>query len=100
MTKYLNLEMDKCYYDKKNCLKIAEDILLSKKITGMTVRQLAAELYAHAFIFYNFPKLPKAIREISVAKRAYESAANGIDLQDDGDTLKRRAAYYIIFNIL
>ncbi len=91
--------MEECYYNKANCINIAGKIISEGKITGMTIRQLAAELYAHAFIFYNYHRLPKLIKELSIAKRAYESAANGIDIQDDGDTLKRRAAYMVIYHI-
>jgi len=99
MTKYLNIPMDRYYYDKKNCVESAEAIIKEEKITGMTKRQIAAELYAHAFIYFNFQRIPKIIRETSFAKRMYESTANGIDLEDNGDTIKRRIFYAFVYSV-
>lgn len=97
--KYLNLEMKEIYYNKKGCVATAEEIVEKKQITGMTVRQLAAEIYTHAFIYYNFHFLPKMLRETKLAKKIFNSAANGIDLEDNGDTLKRRFCYSVIWSI-
>lgn len=98
MKKYLNLEMNDIYYNKNNCVEAAENIIKNRQITGMSVRQLAAEIYTHAFIYYNFHILPAIIRNTSIAKRVYNSTANGIDLEDNGDTLKRRICYSLIWS--
>lgn len=95
--KTLNLEMKKSYYDKKECLVEAQEIFDSKKITGMTVQQIAEEIYTHAFVFFNFHFLPSKIRETNLARRIFNSAANGVDLEDDGDTFKRRVCYSLIW---
>lgn len=97
--KYLSLEMNDIYYNKKNCVEKAKDIVANKQITGMSIRQLAAEIYSHAFVYFNFHYLPKFIRETKLAKRVFNSAANGIDLEDNGDFLRRRIAYSIIWSI-
>lgn len=61
--------MKKSYYDKKECLIEAQEIFDSKKITGMTVQQIAEEIYTHAFVFLNFHILPSKIRETNLARR-------------------------------
>lgn len=97
--KYLNLKMKAKYYKKAECVKAAEEIAEKKQITGMSIRQLAAEIYTHALVYYNFPILPDAIRNTKFAQRAFRSAANGIDLEDGGDTLKRRVCYSLIYSL-
>lgn len=97
--KSINLPMEEKYYNKKECVASARSILDSGQITGMTVRQLAAEIYTHAFIYYNFDRLPGFIRKTSLAQRIYTSAANGIDLEDNGDSQKRRICYAILWVI-
>lgn len=95
--KTLNLEMKECYYDKKECIVEAQKIFDSKKITGMTVMQIAEEIYTHAFVFVNFHFLPAKVRETALARRIFNSAANGVDLEDNGDTVKRRICYFLIW---
>ncbi|MCQ2531374.1 MAG: hypothetical protein MJ093_01550 [Saccharofermentans sp.] len=95
--KTLNLEMKDSYYNKADCIIEAQEIIDSEKITGMTVHQVAEEIYTHAFVFFNFHFLPKFIRETKLARRIFNSAANGVDLEDNGDTLKRRICYSLIW---
>lgn len=97
--KYMNLEMKANYYKKSDCIDKAKSIIESKQITGMSVRQLAAEIYTHAFIYYSFPNLPEVIRNTKFMQKAFRSAANGIDLEDNGDTIARRFCYSIIFGV-
>lgn len=97
--KYINLEMSESFYNKESCLHKAEEILESSLITGMSVKQLAAEIYTHAFVYYNFEILPEVIRNISFAQKVFNSTANGIDLEDNGDSLPRRACYAVIWFI-
>lgn len=95
--KTLNLEMNKSFYNKADCLIEAKKIVDSQKITGMTVHQIAEEIYTHAFVFFNFHFLPAKVRETALARRIFNSAANGVDLEDNGDTLKRRICYSLIW---
>ncbi len=95
--KTLNLEMKESFYNKADCLIEAKEIVDSEKITGMTVHQVAEEIYTHAFVFFNFRFLPAKIRETNLARRIFTSAANGVDLEDNGDTLKRRICYSLIW---
>ena len=74
------------------------EIIDKKLITGMTTRQISEEIYTHAFVYYNFKYLPEFIRNMKISKRIYNSAANGIDLEDDGDKLHRRICYSLIWN--
>ena len=97
--KTLNLEMKDSFYDKEECLIEAQKIYDSKMITGMTVNQIAEEIYTHAFVFFNFHFLPAMIRETALASRIFNSAANGVDLEDNGDTFKRRICYSLIWNL-
>lgn len=96
--KFLNLKMKANYYKKSECVKAAEEISEKKQITGMSIRQLAAEIYTHALVYYTFPILPEVIRNTKFAQRAFRSASNGIDLEDGGDTLKRRVCYSLIYS--
>lgn len=96
--KYLSLKMRANYYRKSDCVQAAEDIVAKKQITGMSVRQLAAEIYTHAMIYYNFPILPDRIRNTKFMQRAFRSASNGIDLEDNGDSWKRRFCYSLIWS--
>lgn len=95
--KYLNLEMSDYYFDRDNCMKAAQEIVDNEEITGMTVKQIAKEIYTHAYVYYKFDKLPQFVKDLSIAKKAYNSAANGVDLEDNGDSLKRRVAYTCIW---
>ena len=98
--KYLNIGMCADYNNKKRCFEIAEEIVENGRITGMTIRELAAEIYTHGFIFYHFDKLPKFIKDIKLAKRFYNSCDNGVDLEDDGDKWYRKIAYSVIYAVL
>ncbi len=98
--KYLNIGMYADYNNKKKCFEKAKEIIENKQITGMTVKQLAAEIYTHGFIYYRFDKLPKFIKYTSLAKRFYNSCDNGVDLEDDGDRWYRKFAYRMIYIFL
>lgn len=97
--KYLNLRIKANYHKKNECIREAENIVANRSITGMSVRQIAAEIYTHALIYYAFPNLPEAIRNTKFMQRAFNSAANGIDLEDNGDTRGRRFCYSLIWSV-
>lgn len=97
MKKYMNIPMEKALYNRKNCRMMAEDIKDSARIEGMSLSQLSCEIFAHAFVFYNFRFIPEKIKNLSIFKSVYNSVANGVDLEDNGDKLLRRIAYRIIW---
>jgi hypothetical protein len=97
--KILNIGMRPEYANKQYCRTLAKDILTNGQIAGMTVRQLAAEIFTHGYIHNRYPKLPAWIRNMALTKRIYASCDNGVDLADDGDTRVRKFGYAMIFLI-
>ena len=95
--KTLNIGMRPEYADKKYCRTLAADILAKNQISGMTERQLAAEIFTHGFIHSRYKKLPAWLQKTSVAKRLYNSCDNGVDLADGGDLWYRKIAYAVIY---
>ena len=95
--KYLQIPMKKELYNRENCRRLAASILSEGKITGMSLRQLYFEIFAHAYVYYNFHLLPRFLRESKMFKSIYNSASDGVDLEDDGDSKIRRIAYVIIW---
>ncbi|MEH2958663.1 hypothetical protein [Candidatus Merdisoma sp. JLR.KK006] len=65
----------------------------SKAVTGMTALEIAQEIHAHAVVCYKF----EAVKNIPGVKGIYESAANGIHIEDGGDTAVRKRAYSTIW---
>ena len=63
----------------------------------MTLGQLSCEIFAHAFVFYNFRFIPKVLKNLPLFKSVYRSVEDGVDLEDNGDKLVRRIAYRIIW---
>ncbi len=96
----INIGMKPEYGDKKKCLEIAEEILGSGQLTGVTPRQMAAEIYSHHYVFVMIPKLPGFIRKTRIAKRMFESCNNGVDLADYGDPKWRKIIYYWVYKLL
>ncbi|MCQ2523384.1 MAG: hypothetical protein MJ123_03515 [Lachnospiraceae bacterium] len=95
--KYLNIPMEKKLYNRRNCMNIAREIEETAKIEGMTLGQLSCEIFAHAFVFYNFRFIPKVLKNLPLFKSVYRSVEDGVDLEDNGDKLVRRIAYRIIW---
>ncbi|MCR5637896.1 MAG: hypothetical protein K6F97_03545 [Lachnospiraceae bacterium] len=96
---YMNIPMEEKLYKRSNCEKIAEEIISDGKIIGMTKSQLACEIFAHAYVYYNFRFVPKFLGKNKVFKSVYRSVSNGVDLEDNGDTFVRRIAYRIIWGM-
>lgn len=95
--KYMNIPMNIDLYSRKNCNELADTIYETRQIEGMTKDQLAVEIFAHAYIFYNFRFVPAFLRKTAKAQSFYRSVENGVDLEDNGDTLVRRIAYRFIW---
>ena len=98
--KTLNIGMRPEDANKTYCRALAKEIIQNKQITGMTERQLAAEIFTHGFIHARYPKLPAWIRNMPWMKRVYQSCDNGVDLADDGDTRVRKIGYAVIFIVM
>ena len=95
--KYMKIPMTETLNDRKLCKVMAEEIASDKKITGMSVEQLECEIFAHAYVFCFFKYLPDFVKSTSFAKRVYTSVSDGVDLEDDGDSLVRRVFYRVIW---
>ena len=95
--KYMNIPMGEELYSRAYCKKMAEEIAMEEKITGMTLSQLSCEIFAHAYIYYNFRFVPKFLKGVKIFKSLYRSVANGVDLEDNGDKWYRRIAYRFIW---
>ena len=55
------------------------------------------EIFAHAYVYYNFRFVPKFLQGVKIFKSLYRSVANGVDLEDNGDKWYRRIAYRFIW---
>ena len=81
------------HLDKNICLKEAEELISSRHIMHMTRKQIAAELYAHAVVYYCCMFLEKFHLPVRIIKLH----ANPIDLSDYGDTQFRQFCFNLIW---
>ena len=95
--KHINIPMEETLNNRKLCKKMAKEIAANKSITGMTESQLSHEIFAHAYVYCNFKYVPSFIKKTSAAKSIYRSVEDGVDLEDNGDSLVRRIAYRVIW---
>ncbi|MBP5151704.1 MAG: hypothetical protein ILP13_02175 [Lachnospiraceae bacterium] len=95
--KYMNIPMDKALYNRAFCKEMAMEIAESEQITGMSLSQLACEIFAHAYVYYNFRFIPRFLKGLKLFKSVYGSVENGVDLEDNGDKWYRRIAYRFIW---
>ena len=73
------------------CLEEARRILREKHITGMSEKQVAIEIFAHARVYY----LCTALERFHLHFRFIKGRANPVDLEDGGDKPLRRMCYTI-----
>ena len=85
LMKIHSLPVKREYLNKDNCRIEARRILKDELIDGMTEKQLAAEIYFHAVIYY-FCERTGRFDWIKMK-------ADPIDLCDGGDKLLRRAVF-------
>lgn len=97
MKKVMNIPMNENLYNRDYCMQMAHEITDGEKISGMTLSQLYTEIFAHAYIYYNFRFLPKCLKSLEIFKKFYNSVSNGVDLEDNGDKWYRRIAYRFIW---
>ena len=97
MKKCMNIPMNENLYNKEYCMQMAHEITDGEQITGMTLSQLYTEIFAHAYIYYNYRFLPRFLKNVKIFKSFYNSVSNGVDLEDNGDKWYRRIAYRFIW---
>ena len=95
--KYMNIPMEEALFNRRFCKEMALEIARSEKITGMSLSQLSCEIFAHAYVYYNFRFIPRFLKGLNLFKKVYGSVENGVDLEDNGDKLYRRIAYRMIW---
>lgn len=95
----IKLYMKEMYANKDNCRDLAQDLLDEGLIEDMTVNELSAEIYTHAFFYYLFEAMPEAVHALPGLSSVYNSVSNGIDLASGGDTPVRQVAYAIIYRV-
>ena len=83
--KVLSIRVKKEFLKKDECLREAKAILSEGKISGMSEKQLAREIYFHALAFFICDKI--------LPLRWIKRFADPIDMQDGGDRPLRRAAF-------
>ena len=95
--KHINIPMKEELNSRALCRKMAAEIAADQKITGMTESQLSAEIFAHAYVYCNFKYVPTFLKNTAKAKSVFHSVEDGVDLEDNGDSLVRRIAYRVIW---
>lgn len=95
--KHINIPMTETLNNRKLCKEMAKEIKSDMRITGMSESQLSCEIFAHAYVYCNFKYVPSFLKKTSAAKSVYRSVADGVDLEDNGDSLVRRIAYRVIW---
>jgi len=83
--KVLSIRVKREFLNKDECLREAKAILSEGKISGMSEKQLAREIYSHALAFFVCDKIPPL--------RWIKRYADPIDMQDGGDKPFRRAMF-------
>ena len=89
--------MNEDLYSREYCKQMAHELTDGAKITGMTVSQIYTEIFAHAYVYYNFGLLPRFLRNVKTFKSFYKSVSDGVDLEDNGDKWYRRLFYRVIW---
>ena len=97
--KTMNIGIDEIAMDQDACEEAAQKIIDDGKIEGMSKSAMAKEIYAHIFIHDVVESLPGFLQNNKFVQKAYNSTANGIDLEDFGDTYVRQIAYNAIWVI-
>lgn len=93
-----SLPMNRAYLSKSTCTATASGLYYSKQVTGMSVQEIAEEIYAHAILFYKSAEVNVTL--VNVAVIAYiMKHASVIDIENGGDTALRKAAYKTIWNL-
>jgi hypothetical protein len=99
MGQKLSFPMDKDYRAKSKCASKAEYIKANCFVNGnLTALELAQEIFAHAVAYYSGASFPNVPVASDIASWLIQHG-DPIDLDSDGDTAIRRAAYTAIWNL-
>lgn len=91
------LPISRSYLDKSRCYTIAGAMLRRGEVTGMTQTEIAQEIYAHAYSYYCHALMVCRVG-IVIANYCYQHAADGITIENGGDSAVRKAAYATLWN--
>lgn len=90
----MKLKMEEKYLDKTYCEKLAGDIIWENKWDQVSRKQLAKEIYGHAFVYYKWSVMKHVPL---VNKLVYAHAADGIDLDNKVDRFQ--AVWEVVWNL-
>ena len=92
----VSLPMQPIYMTKTACEIKAFSLIANEEVTGMTMLEIAKEIYAHAQCYYNAATLKALGVENDMVDELYERA-NPIDIEDGGDTFVRKTFYNLLW---
>ena len=95
---YVVTRVSERFLNKAACLTHARILILNGYITGMTEQQIAEEVFAHAVCYYWYDPNGNFFKSNALSKELYEKAADGIYIQNGGDTAVRKAFYTLVWN--
>ena len=95
MKKTLAVGISEKMLTKKECMAKARQIIREGRISQMSDKALAHELYFHAWFQKTFKRYSGHNRTLDHMLKSADPA----DLEDGGDTLLRRCVYWIIWHL-
>lgn len=95
---YIIVNCSQNYLNKNICMSQGNMLVNSGRIHGMTALEIAQELYTHAYAYYHYDRV--AMVSPVVAIYCYKKAADGIYIEDGGDTALRKSVYAAVWNTL
>lgn len=90
----ITLTTSRMFLNKTTCDSVAFTYIKNCGWKNITQDQLKKEIYAHAYVYYKMAYLQNI--PISTVQDIYNSAANGIDIEDKVDS--RQWAFELIWN--
>ncbi len=95
-----HLDMSDYYRNKSNCMLTARRLVSTGRVTGMTQKQVAQEIFAHAVAYYSAPTLEEIPGIGESIKDYLVDHAEVVDIANGGDTTLRRMAYSAIWTFM
>ena len=95
---WVNIDMDERFLYKNNCTTQAKVILMHNYITGMTEQEIAEEIFAHAVCYYWYDPNGDFFHSNPISAELYSHAADGIFIENGGDSVVRKAFYTLVWN--
>lgn len=94
-----NVKMSTNFLDKTYCSWYAGMMLRHSEVSGMGQKEIAQELYAHAVCYYWYDPNGNFFKSNPLSKTLHEKGADGIYIDDGGDTFVRKAFYVACWNM-